>query len=65
MTGETIMGEDALPRIFRTRIFESGQIQLTADALLTDGVKQPFNLIRNGRRFTPAKTFSVNRTRPV
>ena len=43
LTGETIMGEDALPRIFRTRIFESGQIQLIADALLTDGGEEFFN----------------------
>ena len=43
LTGETIMGEDALPRIFRTRIFASGQIQLIADALLTDGGEEFFN----------------------
>jgi hypothetical protein len=42
LTGETIMGEDALPRIFRTRLFTSDQIQLIADALLTDGGQEFF-----------------------
>lgn len=43
LTGEMLMGEDALPRIFRTRIFSSDQIQLIADALLTDGGGEFFN----------------------
>ena len=43
LTGQTIMGDDALPRIFRTRIFTSDQIQLIADALLTDGGQDFFN----------------------
>ena len=43
LTGKMIMGEDALPRIFRTKIFESDQIQLIADALLTDGGEEFFN----------------------
>ncbi len=37
LTGRSITGEDALPRIFRTKIFPSDQIQLIADALFTDG----------------------------
>lgn len=37
LTGSTISGDDALPRLFRTRHFTSDQIQLVADALLTDG----------------------------
>ena len=37
LTGGVIVGDDALPRIFRTKIFTSDQIQLIADALLTDG----------------------------
>ena len=43
LTGQTIMGDDALPRIFRTRIFTADQIQLVADALLTDGGQEFFN----------------------
>ena len=43
LTGESIMGEDALPKIFRTRLFTSDQIQLVADALLTDDGKEFFN----------------------
>ena len=43
LTGETIMGEDVLPKIFRTRIFTSDKIQLIADALLTDDGKEFFN----------------------
>ena len=43
LTGQTIMGDDALPRIFRTRIFTADQIQLVADALLTDGGEEFFN----------------------
>lgn len=43
LTGQTIMGDDALPRIFRTRIFTAEQIQLIADALLTDGGQEFFN----------------------
>ena len=42
LTGETIMGDDALPRIFRTRIFTTDKIQLVADALLTDGGEEFF-----------------------
>ena len=43
LTGGTIMGDDALPRIFRTKIFASDQIQLIADALLTDGGEEFFH----------------------
>ena len=43
LTGGAIMGEDALPRIFRTKIFNADQIQLIADALLTDGGEEFFN----------------------
>lgn len=43
LTGGVITGEDALPRIFRTKIFTSDQIQLIADALLTDGGEEFFN----------------------
>lgn len=37
LTGREITGDDALPRMFRTRNFSSDQIQLVADVLLTDG----------------------------
>ena len=43
LTGGVIVGDDALPRIFRTKIFTSDQIQLIADALLTDGGEEFFN----------------------
>ena len=43
LTGSQISGEDALPKIFRTRFFSSDQIQLVADALLTDGGEVFFN----------------------
>lgn len=43
LTGKEITGEDALPRIFRTKIFSPDQIQLIADALFTDGGEDFFN----------------------
>lgn len=42
LTGGSIMGEDALPKMFRTKIFTSDQIQLIADVLLTDGGEEFF-----------------------
>ena len=41
-TGGQIMGDDALPGIFRTRFFSADKIQLIADALLTDSGKEFF-----------------------
>ena len=43
LTGMPIMGEDVLPRIFRTKVFSADQIQLIADVLLTDGGEDFFN----------------------
>ena len=37
LTGGEIAGEDALPRIFRTKAFAPDRIQMIADALFTDG----------------------------
>lgn len=43
LTGSQISGDDALPKIFRTRFFSSDQVQLIADALLTDSGELFFN----------------------
>lgn len=42
LTGSPILGDDALPRLFRTKIFPAEQIQLIADALLADGGEEFF-----------------------
>ena len=57
LTGETIMGDDALPRIFRTKIFPSDQIQLIADALLTDGGEEFFNPDPDWQEVYPREDF--------
>ncbi|MDO5133190.1 MAG: 2-phosphosulfolactate phosphatase [Eubacteriales bacterium] len=60
LTGSAIMGEDALPRIFRTKIFSSDQIQLIADALLTDGGEAFFNPDPEWQEVYPREDFFLS-----
>ena len=57
LTGVTIMGEDVLPGIFRKKFFTSDQIQLIADALLTDGGEEFFKADPEWQEVYPREDF--------